>query len=164
MFVMRQLELFTRSQLAAIRDRTRKRNYSPEKEEFRRDHQRHRRWGLARRHAQKRCRSHGCSQECATVGLHEHSEPIPPLIWPDQATRLRQPAPPAPPRDIPAQRHLPPGRELPTDPASPTERATSARPPETATPTTPTPGPQPQRTADPYPGPRPQRTADPYPG
>src|ERR1700733_14628947 len=46
----RQLELFSRSELASMRDRTRSRNYSPEAEQFRRDHARHRAWGLAQRH------------------------------------------------------------------------------------------------------------------
>ena len=81
-----QLQLFTRPATAAMRDRTKARNYSPEKEEFRRDHARRRQWGLARRHAQKLCRSHGCSRECAEVGLHDHAEAVPPLIWPAEAT------------------------------------------------------------------------------
>ncbi|GAA3297416.1 hypothetical protein GCM10020218_082760 [Dactylosporangium vinaceum] len=36
-----------------MRDRTRVRNYSPANEEFRREHARHRDWGLAQRHAAK---------------------------------------------------------------------------------------------------------------
>ena len=50
---MRQLQLFTRAELAAMRDPTASRNYSPERDKFRREHQRHRTWGLARRHAEK---------------------------------------------------------------------------------------------------------------
>jgi hypothetical protein len=57
---MRQPSLFTRSQLAEMRDRTAARNYSPAADEFRRDHERRRAYGLARRHAQRlrhaRCR------------------------------------------------------------------------------------------------------------
>ncbi len=49
----RQLELFTRSELASMRDRTRALNYSPEGEQFRRDHERHRRWGLDQRYGFK---------------------------------------------------------------------------------------------------------------
>jgi len=37
-----QLQFFTRPETAAMRDRTKARNYSPEKEEFRRDHARRR--------------------------------------------------------------------------------------------------------------------------
>src|SRR6185436_3208557 len=51
---MRQLQLFNSSQLAQMRDRTASRNYSPERDEFRREHQRHRDWGLERRYARKR--------------------------------------------------------------------------------------------------------------
>lgn len=51
--VMRQLQLFTRAELAAMRDHTRRRDYSPEADEFRRDHQRRRAAGLKQRHAQR---------------------------------------------------------------------------------------------------------------
>jgi hypothetical protein len=50
---MGQLQLFTATELATMRDRTRARKYSPQGEEFRRVHQRHRAWGLAQRHAQR---------------------------------------------------------------------------------------------------------------
>ncbi len=49
----RQLEFFSRSELASMRDRTKARNYSPEAEQFRRDHKRHRDWGLTQRHGFK---------------------------------------------------------------------------------------------------------------
>jgi hypothetical protein len=41
---MGQMQLFTRAETTAMRDRTRARNYSPEKEAFRRDHERRRAW------------------------------------------------------------------------------------------------------------------------
>ena len=50
---MRQLQLFTTAELAGMRDRTKSRNYSPSRDEFRRTQQRHRSWGLARRHAER---------------------------------------------------------------------------------------------------------------
>ena len=50
---MRQLQLFTPAELAGMRDRTASRSYSPAADEFRRIHERHRRWGLARRHAER---------------------------------------------------------------------------------------------------------------
>ncbi len=50
---MRQLQLFTSAQLSIMRDRTRSRKYSPEREQFRREQARRRIWGLARRHAEK---------------------------------------------------------------------------------------------------------------
>jgi hypothetical protein len=50
---MGQPGLLSRSQLAAMRDRTTLRNYSPEADRFRRDHKRHRDWGLTQRHARR---------------------------------------------------------------------------------------------------------------
>ena len=50
---MRQLQLFTTAELARMRDRTKSRNYSPGRDQFRREHERHREWGLARRHAER---------------------------------------------------------------------------------------------------------------
>ena len=50
---MRQLELFSRSQLSSLRDRTASRNYSVERDQFRREHQRHREWGLRQRHGRR---------------------------------------------------------------------------------------------------------------
>lgn len=48
-----QLQIFTTSQLAKMRDPTASRSYSPGRDEFRRTHERHRAWGLARRHAER---------------------------------------------------------------------------------------------------------------
>ncbi len=121
-----QLQLFTRPVTVAMRDRTRWRNYSLEKEEFRVDHARRRRWGLRRRHARKLCRLHGCSRECGEVGLHDYAEPIPPLIWPAEATLTRRPSPAVPSRDVPAERDLPAGEGQPTDRSIPTGGARPA--------------------------------------
>ncbi|WP_211192511.1 hypothetical protein [Actinoplanes sp. TBRC 11911] len=56
---MGQLQLFSAAQLAVMRDTTKRRNYSAEAEEFRVEHARHRRWGLAQRHARKLRRLYG---------------------------------------------------------------------------------------------------------
>ena len=112
-----QLQLFSRPVTAALRDRTRARNYSAEKEEFRRDHARDRKWGLKQRHALKLCRSHGCSRECAEVGLHEYAEAVPPLIWPAEATCLQRPSPGASSRDITVEGDLPAGEGRPAGPS-----------------------------------------------
>ncbi|HEX9999572.1 MAG TPA: hypothetical protein VGB74_03895 [Actinoplanes sp.] len=48
---MSQLSLFSRTELAEMRDRSKARNYSPERDAFRRDHQRRRDHGKAQRHA-----------------------------------------------------------------------------------------------------------------
>jgi hypothetical protein len=56
---MRQLQLFTTAQLAAMRDRSASGNYSPSRDEFRRTQARRRAWGLAHRHAARlrQCRN-----------------------------------------------------------------------------------------------------------
>jgi Helix-turn-helix domain len=56
---MGQLGLFNSAQLAVMRDPTARRNYSAEAEEFRREHERHRAWGLKRRYAEKARRAGG---------------------------------------------------------------------------------------------------------
>ncbi len=56
---MGQLQLFSRAEISAMRDRTKARNYSAAADDFRREHQRHREWGLVQRHARKWCRLHG---------------------------------------------------------------------------------------------------------
>ncbi|GAA2611644.1 hypothetical protein Adu01nite_23890 [Paractinoplanes durhamensis] len=52
-FGMRQLQFFTTVELAKMRDRTARRNYSEVAEEFRRTHRRDRARGLPRRHPQR---------------------------------------------------------------------------------------------------------------
>ena len=118
----RQIQLFTRPAIAAMRDRTKARNYSPEREEFRRDHARRRRWGLARRHAQKLCRLHGCSRECAEVGLHDHGEAAAPLIWPGEATGAQRPSTPALDRDVAPGVTCRRATRAPAEPSSPARR------------------------------------------
>ena len=49
----RQLQFFSATEVASMRDRTRARNYSAMGAEFRKVHERHRAWGLAQRHAEK---------------------------------------------------------------------------------------------------------------
>lgn len=50
---MRQLQLFTSADLGRMRDRSASRNYSPERDEFRRQHEIHRAWGLIQRRGQR---------------------------------------------------------------------------------------------------------------
>lgn len=64
---MRQLQLFTTAELARMRDRTMSRSYSPAGDEFRRVHERRRRWGLARRHAERRARATTRAAEAPAV-------------------------------------------------------------------------------------------------
>src|SRR3954452_19427735 len=70
---MRQLQLFTTAELATMRDRTRSRKYSPEKDEFRREHERHRSWGLKRRHAERQ--RHVQDRACAAGSAGREGKP-----------------------------------------------------------------------------------------
>ena len=127
----RQLQLFTSAELAKMRDRTASRNYSAERDEFRRDHERRRAFGLARRHAERLRRIQEASREpcaaCSVENCQPASRPSP-----GPATVLRgaaggashpapasalHPAPPSPP--VPAARSAPAGR---SDQASPVVR------------------------------------------
>ena len=47
------MSLFSRSGIAGMRDWSAARNHCPERDAFRREHERHRAWGLRRRHAAK---------------------------------------------------------------------------------------------------------------
>ncbi|MER7007226.1 hypothetical protein ABT297_29885, partial [Dactylosporangium sp. NPDC000555] len=92
---MGQLGLFSRAELAAMRDRTRSRRYSPANEQFRREHARHRDWGLARRHADKLRRLRGDTPPAISDqrdgSVHGSVQgpvppsPPPPVTQPDQA-------------------------------------------------------------------------------
>jgi hypothetical protein len=84
---VRQLQFFTSAEMAQMRDRTRSRNYSAERDEFRREHERHRAWGLQQRHARKlrRLRESAVNQHDSkpSDGLqsspaHPTSRPTPP--------------------------------------------------------------------------------------
>jgi hypothetical protein len=84
---MRQLELFTPAQLATMRDRTRRRNYSAAAEGFRDAHQRHRAWGLTQRHARKLSRLYG-STTTASAALRRRADE---LASPSAPTRTAEP-------------------------------------------------------------------------
>ena len=74
---MGQLSLFGCTELSALRDRTARRNYSAAGEAFRREHERHREWGLRRRHAEKlrRLQRDGSPSFTAPTGRRETSRP-----------------------------------------------------------------------------------------
>ncbi|MER7009359.1 hypothetical protein ABT297_40810, partial [Dactylosporangium sp. NPDC000555] len=76
-----------------MRDRTRSRHYSPAKEQFRREHARHRDWGLAKRHSEKLRRVRGdtppvsSDQRGGSVQGPVPPSPPPPVTPPEQAQR-----------------------------------------------------------------------------
>ena len=110
---MRQLQLFTSAALAGMRDRSASRNFSPERDTFRRDHERHRTWGLAQRHGERLRRGRlgrGASQ---AVDAHDAGRPRP-LPVPVPATSatatmvpVAVPAPVAAPLQAPASVPVP---------------------------------------------------------
>jgi hypothetical protein len=65
---MGQGSLFSRAEIAVMCDRTASRNYSAARDEFRRDHERHRSWGLQRRHAEKLRRIRQSGSGSASAG------------------------------------------------------------------------------------------------
>jgi hypothetical protein len=73
-WVVGQIGLFSRAQIASMRDRTKRRNYSEEAEEFRRDHARRRRYGLAQRHAQKLTHLYGSLAKAEAAIRRENEE------------------------------------------------------------------------------------------
>jgi hypothetical protein len=89
---MRQLELLTPAQLATMRDRTRRRNYSAAAEEFRDTHQRHRAWGLTQRHARKLSRRYGSTAN-ASAAFRRRADELASLSAP---TRTAEPTAPEP--------------------------------------------------------------------
>ena len=78
---MRQLQLFTPAVLVEMRDRTAARNYSPVREEFRREHARHRAWGLIQRHGERlrRQRGQSCAHDPAPRGEQVAADLTPPV-------------------------------------------------------------------------------------
>ncbi|GID94085.1 hypothetical protein Adi01nite_34970 [Amorphoplanes digitatis] len=93
---MRQLQFFTTSELAAMRDRTASRNYSPERDEFRRTHERHRAWGLTQRHARRLHQLRDQPEKHAATGPDEQHPKNPQPTHPARlvhAEPTRRPAP-----------------------------------------------------------------------
>jgi hypothetical protein len=111
--VPRQLQFFTRSQVAEMRDRTASRSYSPEGEAFRREHERHRAWGLDRRHAEKLRRgraSSRASQQAHRAGDRPQAQTLP--------SRERE-AHPAPSRRVPSAQGMSSHTDGPSGPGKP---------------------------------------------
>src|SRR4051812_18827382 len=93
---MGQLELFSRSQIAAVRDRTASRNYSPAQDAFRREHERHREWGLRQRHGRRlmylRIYGEGAAPADRTTGQPATQTPTPAPAPPPEPARGPRPA------------------------------------------------------------------------
>lgn len=77
---MSQLSLFSPADLAKMRDRTQARNYSPERDAFRRDHQHRRDHGKAQRHAARIYRDfqQSCDNEVPRIPARSPAPSKPP--------------------------------------------------------------------------------------
>jgi hypothetical protein len=95
---MRQLQFFTSTQLAQLRDRSASRNYSPERDEFRREHERQRAWGLSQRYAAKQRRLQAEADGPAPSLTGSNSRPQSPRPATDDAASAVELRPAANPR------------------------------------------------------------------
>lgn len=102
---MRQLQLFTAAELAGMRDRTASRNYSAERDEFRREHERHRAWGLIQRRGQRlrHLRNSSCAPGPAVMPEDRPQDLPPAPAAAPAAPRALRPAPAQVPAQVPAQ-------------------------------------------------------------
>jgi hypothetical protein len=119
---MAQMSLFSRTEIAGMRDWTAARNHCPERDAFRREHEQHRAWGLRRRHAAK----------LRHIQDSRSTPPTTPASRNDQ-TRPSSPAQRTPTRQAPARQA--PTRQAPTRQA-PTRQASTpqAASPQAASP------------------------------
>lgn len=123
--------MFSRTQIAGMRDRTAARNYSPERDAFRREHEQHRAWGLRQRHAAK----------LRHTQQHRSAAPTTPTTRNDQtrpASAQRVPARPDQTPQTSSSQAPTPQTSTPRT-AAPRALATSAPAPSTGTPPTPAP-------------------------
>ncbi|REF97335.1 hypothetical protein DFJ67_3332 [Asanoa ferruginea] len=102
---MRQLQFFTTKELAVMRDRTASRNYSAAGDEFRREHQRHRAWGLGQRHAERLRQLRGTDRDprSPTVSGNHPGPAIPPVS--EASTPPNQPPQATPSPNVVARQH-----------------------------------------------------------
>lgn len=122
---MRQLQLFTSAEVTAMRDRTASRRHSPRGEEFRREHERHRAWGLTQRHGRRAARL-----RCGVpVPTHRHRRPPTPCGVTAVRPAATRPAPSGPDRPQPGQ-----GRPAPRQDAERRSAASRRVSPESALP------------------------------
>src|SRR3954453_19325281 len=97
-------------------DATRRRNYSPAGERFRKEHQRHRDWGLEQRHRKKLCDLYG-SVEAAEAYFADRARAALAPASPD--TLVAEPDPPAPSGPPVEQVECPASSESPAEQAEP---------------------------------------------
>jgi hypothetical protein len=125
-----------------MHDRSASRNYSPERDEFRRAYEDHRTWGLTRRYAEKQRRLDAADNsrpKAATAAGHAdkdaHRPPTRPIPHRPSPASSSNPGPPAPPsrsrppgRNQSPSRRRPPGAGLPPSDEWPPRRRRSLSP------------------------------------
>src|SRR3954468_16175637 len=94
-------------------DATRRRNYSPAGERFRKEHQRHRDWGLKQRHAKKLCDLYGSVEAAEAYFAQRAREALAPRSPEPAVQQVECPGPPVPPAGL---------TELPTPPVPSAEQ------------------------------------------
>ncbi|PRX18248.1 hypothetical protein CLV67_11381 [Actinoplanes italicus] len=140
---MGQMSLFGRQETARFRDRTKARNHSAERDEFRREHERRRFYGLQRRHAAKlrRGRPGGHTpSDAARSSAAAGSDPSAPQRSPEPRTSTASPprtstassprTPAAPPQHPPLREGQPQSLPVREGQSSPPEREGQSPPPE----------------------------------
>jgi hypothetical protein len=112
---MRQLQLFTSTELAGMRDRIASPRHSPGHDTFRREHERHRAWGLIQRHGERlrRLRNSSCAspavnppesrQQSRSQDPSACPSPAPVPLEQEQCRAQSRPAPSRPAQNRPAQ-------------------------------------------------------------
>jgi hypothetical protein len=128
---MGQLSLFSRAETAAMRDRTKARNYDPERDEFRRQQRFRRDWGLQRRHAEKlrRLRESGAMSRPPSVRASGQVRPVTCASRPTHRGPAPRQAAPAKAATRPSAPRLPAAR--PSAPRLPVTRPSAPRLPVT---------------------------------
>jgi hypothetical protein len=123
-------------ELAVMRDRSASRKYSPEGEAFRREHERHRAWGLTQRHAERlrrsRCRVRG-GQILTAIGEGPGGSSQDPPTTSDRHAKRFAAAVPVPKSVLELQPEHEPQRESELDPGDKPQREPELHPPEAAT-------------------------------
>jgi hypothetical protein len=111
---MGQGSLFSREDIASMRDRTRSKNYSAARDELRREHERNRAWGLQRRHAEKLRRLHQSGSGPAADG--NRTPPAPPVTGAQRVLPAREsPAVETPTRGLRPEPQAPQPAVLPPE-------------------------------------------------
>ena len=91
--------MFSRAEITAMYDATRRRNYSAAGERFRKEHQRHRDWGLEQRHRKKLCDLYGSVEAAEAYFAERARAALAPAAPEPLVAEAEHPAPSVPPAE-----------------------------------------------------------------